>query len=208
MGFPANKIEVVHNSCAVPACRMEPVVPIILTAGHLVPYKNPELWLEVASTVVRQRPDACFVWLGDGELLETVREKVREMSLEERVLLPGYVSDPSVWYAQAQVYFQPSLRESHGIAVLEAMSHGIPCVVSDVGGLPESVVDRETGYVCPAADYSAFVVAIIALLGDQTLRERLGSTGRQRVSEKFSEESQERKIMALYDRFINMPGGL
>jgi len=206
VGIPQNRIKIVYNSCSITASRKESETSIILTAGHLVAYKNPELWLEVARTVFQERPGARFVWLGDGKLLEIIRDKVKEMFMEERILLPGFISDPSTWYSQAHIYFQPSLRESHGIAVLEAMAHGLPCVVANTGGLPESVVDGETGYVCPPADSAAFAERITELLDDTALRERMGTAGQQRVERCFSEESQEQKIMALYGRFVNKMG--
>lgn len=201
MGIPRNRIDVVYNSCGIAENRREADTPIIVTAGHMVAYKNPGLWLDVASTLVRAYPDLHFVWLGDGEMLETIREKVKGMSLQEQILLPGYEPNPSAWYAKAHVYFQPSLRESHGIAVLEAMAHGLPCVVADTGGLPESVVDGETGFVCPPHDQAGFIKRITELLGDSALRERMGSAGRHRIEINFSEDIQEHKLMAIYDRF-------
>lgn len=200
MGIARSRIEVVYNSCRIENSKPASDTPIILTAGHLVSYKNPDLWLDVAVMVLQEWPGSMFVWLGDGELLGSIREKVKGMSLEERILLPGYIPDPSVWYEKAQVYLQPSLRESHGIAVLEAMANGLPCVVADTGGLPESVVDKETGYVCSTNDSAGFAARIKGLLGDAALRERMGSAGRQRVQRCFSEELQEQKIMALYHR--------
>lgn len=202
MGIPRNRLDVVYNSCGVAGRGEKSVPPIILTAGHLVAYKNPDLWLEVALAVLQEWPDSLFVWLGDGELLESIREKVRRASLDKRILLPGYVPDPPTWYAQATVYFQPSLRESHGIAVLEAMAHALPCVVANTGGLPESVVDGETGYVCSPADSAAFAGRITELLGDTALRERMGTAGRLRVERHFSESEQERKIVALYESLV------
>lgn len=198
MGIPRNRIEVVYNSCSIADFRKESASPIIVTAGHMVAYKNPETWLKVACLVLQEYPDSRFVWLGDGELLETIRSKVKEMAMGDRILLPGYESEPSTWYAQAHIYFQPSLRESHGIAVLEAMTHGLPCVVANTGGLPESVVDRETGFVCPSHDVVGFAARIMELLVDPALREKMGTAGRQRVKLCFSENIQENKIMALY----------
>jgi glycosyltransferase involved in cell wall biosynthesis len=206
MGIPADRIEVVHNSMNTHESRPESAPPIILTAGHLVDYKNPDLWLEVARTVVQKKPDARFVWLGDGNLLSAIREKVKNLSLEGSVQLPGYISDPAVWFAQAQIYFQPSLRESHGIAVLEAMAHGLPCVVADTGGLPESVIDGETGYICPPMDTTAYAGRIIQLLSDYTLRVHMGTTGQLRARIFFSEEIQEQKILDLYRRLTNKSG--
>lgn len=200
MGIPRSRIETVYNSCSVAAYRKEAETPIIMTAGHFVSYKNPELWLEVAFRVLQVRPDTLFVWLGDGELLETVRKKVISTPWERQILLPGYEPEPSKWYSQAQIYFQPSLRESHGIAVLEAMAYGLPCVVANTGGLPESVVDGGTGYVCSPVDPNEYAVRIIELIGDTGLRERMGTAGRQRVENCFSENIQEGKIIAIYDR--------
>jgi glycosyltransferase involved in cell wall biosynthesis len=139
-------------------------------------------------------------------MLDSMRAQVNALGLDGRIRLLGFVSEPSAWYETAQVYFQPSLRESHGIAVLEAMAHGLPCVVADTGGLPESVVDGETGYVCPPADSAGFVGRITELLGDYALCERMGTAGRQRVESCFSEEIQEQKIMALYERLVNRQG--
>lgn len=206
MGIPRSRIEVIYNSCSGAKCGKEPVKPVILTAGHLVAYKNPELWLEVAQRVLLEYPDALFVWLGDGELLETIRGKVKQMSMEERILLPGYIRYPSTWYDQACIYFQPSLRENHSIAVLEAMALGLPCVVADTGGLPETVADGETGYICLSDDVAGFSARILELLAVPALRERMGTAGRRRVEKCFSEESQEQKIMALYERLVNKQG--
>lgn len=203
MGIPRSRVEIIHNSSGVAPHRNEADTPIVLTAGHLVPYKNPGIWLEVARRVLQEFPDTLFVWLGDGELLEAIREKVRGMHLERQILLPGYVPNPSTWYAKAHIYFQPSLRESHGIAVLEAMAHGLPCVVSNTGGLPESVINGETGYVCPPANPDIYVGCITKLLADADLRECMGTSGQQRVARCFSEELQEHKIMDIYRRLVN-----
>lgn len=204
MGIPRNRIEVVYNSAGIAVRSNELNTPVVLTAGHMVAYKNPELWLDAARTVVKVRPGSTFVWLGDGELLETIRDKVRQMSLEDRILLPGYTPYPSTWYDQACIYFQPSLRENHSIAVLEAMGYGLPCVVSDIGGLPESVLDGENGYVVPSDDVDSFVTLIIKILDDQQLREKMGASGRLRIQEFFTEEIQEHRILELYQRLTKV----
>ena len=202
MGIAPDRISVVYNSCRLIKNKQKASSAIVITAGHLVPYKNPFVWLRVAQCVIRQRTDIMFIWLGDGEFLEPLRDMVKTLGLEKHVLLPGVVSDPSKWYDRSQVYFQPSLRESHGIAVLEAMAHGLPCVVSDIGGLPESVVDEKTGFVCPSEDETGFVDRILDLLGDPSLRKRMGAAGRQRVEHCFSETEQEQKIIALYNVLV------
>ena len=123
MGIPLGRISVLRNGCTLPAVVPAPATSaVILTAGHVVDYKNPWLWLEVARKVLERYPEATFIWLGDGPLLDPLRLKVIELALQDRILLPGYVEEPSSWFARARVYFQPSLRESQGIAV-EFLSH-------------------------------------------------------------------------------------
>ena len=200
MGIPKEEIAVVHNSCRSVKLAADIRQPVVLTVGHVVPYKNPAGWLAVAQMVIKARPEVFFVWVGDGELYDSMRAQIIALGLKDRIKFTGFYANPSTWYEKSQFYFQPSLRESHGIAVLEAMANGLPCVVADTGGLPESVVDGETGYVCSNADPAAFAKRIIELLDDPALRERMGAAGRRRVKKCFSEEIQEQKIMALYER--------
>lgn len=199
MGVPVDRVEVVYNSAKLKeGCVRNVVKPVVLTIGHLVSYKNPELWLEVARRVVQSTPEVSFVWLGDGEMLEPMRRRSAELGLEKNVKYKGYTSDVEMFYREAMVYVQPSTIESLSISVLDAMAHALPCVVSDAGGLPEPVVDRETGFICHVEDMEGFASRIIELLSNPSLRERMGKAGRQRVAEIFSEEEQERKIIALY----------
>jgi glycosyltransferase involved in cell wall biosynthesis len=200
MGIPESRVETVYNSCGTAANRNVADMMIVLTVGHLAPYKNPARWFEVACSVLQKYPETLFVWLGDGEQLDTLRQKVRDTCWQEQILLPGYESEPSSWYARAKIYFQPSLRENHSIAVLEAMSHSLPCVVANTGGLPESVVDGETGYVCSPDNSPEYAARIIELISNAVLRDRMGAAGCQRIQNCFSEDIQERKIIAIYNR--------
>jgi glycosyltransferase involved in cell wall biosynthesis len=198
MGFSADRVAVVHNSCSPCELTSSERQPLVLTVGHLAPYKNPEGWLSVARKVVAQNSAVRFAWLGDGELLGDISRQIQKLGLADRILLCGYIEDTSTWFDNAQVYFQPSLRESHGIAVLEAMSHGLPCVVANTGGLPESVVDGETGYVCPPGEEDQFAMQILKLLGDPSLCRQLGSAGLRLLGSRFSPREQQQKIIALY----------
>lgn len=203
MGIPRSRMAVLHNSCPFPAPAGKRCAdPLVLTVGHVVDYKNPRLWLEVARAVIERHPGVAFAWLGDGELIPDLRREVEDGPLKGKVHLPGYVADPSAWFRRASVYLQPSLRESHGIAVLEAMSYGVPCVVSDAGGLPESVLDAETGYVCRADDVSGFAGRVESLLCDPAESERLGKAGAARVEAAFSPALQERRLLELYRRLV------
>jgi glycosyltransferase involved in cell wall biosynthesis len=213
LGVQPAAISVIYNSyrppeSPLPAPMMaSSVLPTVLTIGHMNDYKDPETWFAVAQRVLTQLPQARFVWLGNGHLYDEMCQRIRATGLSERIITPGYISAPHQidrYYAEASVYYQPSLIESQGIAVADAMVRGLPCVVSNIGGLPESVVHDETGYVCPARDVDAMSARISDLLQDRALAQHMGAAGRQRVQDTLSFAAQSRQYLALYQRLRSM----
>lgn len=82
------------------------------------------------------------------------------------------------------------------------MANGLPCVTSDTGGLPESVVNGETGFICPPDNVECFVSQIIKLLDDDKLRYKMGKSGKLRAETHFSEDVQEKKMIDLYTALL------
>ncbi|WP_198143809.1 glycosyltransferase family 4 protein [Methanosarcina lacustris] len=175
----------------------------VLTLGHVNWYKNPKLWIEVSQKVIRQRPNMHveFIWAGEGDLLEECKDLVSQIGLDA-IKFVGYQENVDSLYSNSTIYFQPSLLESHGISVIDAMAHGLPCVTSDAGGLPESVVNGETGFTCPPDDVECFVSHIIRLLDNDKLRYKMGQSGKLRAEMLFSEEVQEEKMIDLYTSLL------
>lgn len=204
MSVSTDRIKIIYNSFRATNTQIKKTNtnPVVLTVGHVVAYKNPERWLDVALKVIAQRPDVTFVWLGEGSLLETMRKRGKEKGVDGRVIFKGYCSKVENYYDTAMVYFQPSLIESHGISVVEAMAHGLPCVASDVGGMPESIVDGVTGYTCAQNDIDGFVEKIVSLLDCEDLRVKMGRAGNVRAERLFSEATQEEKIVAFYKSML------
>jgi glycosyltransferase involved in cell wall biosynthesis len=118
---------------------------VILTIGHVISYKNPQMWLLVAEQIIKEYHDVTFFWVGDGPELDKYQDLTKDNS---RINFVGYSSDVLFYYKKGYLYFQPSIFESQGIAVVEALANGIPCVVSNKGGLPEMVAHGITGFVC------------------------------------------------------------
>ncbi len=211
LGVNAHAISVIPNSyrppdAPLPLPNTASTPPTVLTIAHMNDYKDPETWFAVAQRIVQQQPNTRFVWLGNGHLYDAMCERIRAAGLAAQLIAPGYINDQRELerhYAAASVYYQPSLIESQGIAVADAMARGLPCVVSNVGGLPESVLDGETGYVCPARDAEAMSTRLLALLNDADLRCRMGEAGRQRAQATLSFAAQMRQYMALYAKLFN-----
>lgn len=168
----------------------------VATLGHLVWYKQPRLWLQIARAVQRRLPQAVFIWGGDGELRDALEEATKREGVKG-IRFAGLVSDVSSFLRDAAVYVQPSLIESHGISVLEAMAHGVPCVVSSAGGLPESVDDGVTGFVVDPGNVDGFADAVTSLLANRELRLSMGRAGRSKFENEFSVSVWETKMETL-----------
>jgi L-malate glycosyltransferase len=127
---------------------------------------------------------------------------VRAAGLEESVQFLGERTDlPSVLRG-ADLFLLPSETESFGLAALEAMSCGVPVIASRVGGVPEVVIDGETGLLAPVGDIPAMATHVVRLLADAPLRTRMGADGRKRAEAVFPLEATVGKYEALYRRLL------
>lgn len=99
----------------------------------------------------------------------------------------GYVpaSELASWFARATIFALPTLREAFGIAYVDAMACGVPCVGTAVEAVPEILVDGETGLLVPPSDDVALARALETLLADRERARRMGEAGRRRVAERF-----------------------
>lgn len=160
----------------------------VLTLGHLVDYKDPFTWIEMALLLKRKMTDVDvhFTWLGDGPLIDRCRALVSSHQADPFIHFVGFSDDVEAYYLESDVYVQPSRIESLSLSVLDAMRHGLPCVVSDVGGLPELVVHGETGYVVQAGNAMAFADSLIRLAMDRELGAQFGLLATGRYVENFS----------------------
>jgi len=126
------------------------------------------------------------VFAGDGPLRADLEACARRAGLGDRLRLLGFRSDLARIYAALDVVVLPSHSEGMPLAALEAMAAARPVVASQVGGLPEVVVDGETGLLFPPGNRRALVEALGALLADPGRRRRLGLSGRRRYEERFT----------------------
>ena len=168
----------------------------VLTLGHVIWYKNPGIWYSVAvKTIEKYHGNVEFIWAGEGELLDIYRDKVKKDNISHIKFLV-FQKNVVELYNQSDIYFQPSLAESQGIAVIDAMMMGLPCVVSNAGGLPESVVNGKTGYIVDPHDTDTMVEKILDLLENEDLRRKMGNAGKEYYLNNFSHKRwiQEMKI--------------
>ena len=160
----------------------------ILTIGAVEDYKNPFFFIECAKQIIIDKKETAieFIWAGDGSLLQECRDWVKNYP---QIQFVGNKENVEELYATSTIYFQPSLQESHGIAVLGAMYHKLPCIVTDKGGLKESVMDGLTGFVTQIANTNTAIEKINTLLHDEKLSREMGINGFKYYTEKFTEQA-------------------
>ena len=151
---------------------------------------------------LRERTEFPFraLLVGDGEQMAEIRELVRSLGLEDRVILPGFRSDTARLLAASDICLNSSSHnEAMSFAILEAMACSLPLVATDVGGnrtLAE--LDGQSGLIVPYGDEEAFSGALLRLIQDKDLRRRLGETARQKALGVFSLERSLERTFEIY----------
>ncbi len=124
--------------------------------------------------------------MGDGPERATVERLASTLGLNERVSLVGHRDDPAEELARGHAFALTSAAENCPLALLQAMSTGLPVIASRVGGVPEVVRDGRDGLLVEPGDEAAFARALDRLVADPDLRRRLGGAARRRVLDCFT----------------------
>ncbi|MCY4075118.1 MAG: glycosyltransferase, partial [Acidobacteria bacterium] len=173
--------------------------PVVGNIAALVPHKGQPDLLDAAARVVAQVPEARFVIVGAGELEGALVKQIARLGLERHVVLTGFRTDALSLLKGFDVFVMSSVTEGLGTSVLDAMACGRAVVATRAGGIPESVVDGETGLLVPVRDPAALASAVVRLLRDASLRGALGRAGRTRARARFSAARMVAETAAAYE---------
>jgi glycosyltransferase involved in cell wall biosynthesis len=209
-GFPVNQITVIHNGTDIPEEspeKRERARFIIGSMGRMFPVKDYPLMVEIAREVYRETDKIRFELAGDGPDMARVRDLLERYRLGDVFLLRGFVEDPAGFYRDLDIYLNTSLHEGIPMSVLEAMSHGIPVIAPNVGGLKEMMEDGNEGYLVDGRDPKTFARKCLRLYGDRLLRQSMGSSARKKVEKEFTNDGMAREYHRLYLDVACGPGG-
>jgi glycosyltransferase involved in cell wall biosynthesis len=160
-----------------------------LTIGcvsRLEALKGTDVLVDAFSRVAQRRSEARLVLVGEGNGLEAAREALAQHGLSDRSSVPGwYKGDVDELVATFDIYAFPSLWEGLPYSILEAMRAGRAIVATRVGGIPEAIIDGETGLLVEAGSVDALADGIERLAQDSELRARLGAAARERFLAEF-----------------------
>ena len=167
--------------------------PLLVHAAMLRPEKGHAFMLDVVRALLPRFPTLLYVAAGDGVLRQELRDRVNALGLQDHVLLAGLLQPVAPLLARADVLVMPSLYEPLGMSQIEALALGVPVVVSDVGGLPETVEDGVTGLVCPSPDRSGslqrWTAALTQVLQEPARAAQMAGHGRAQVLQRYGKQA-------------------
>jgi glycosyltransferase involved in cell wall biosynthesis len=182
-------------------------IPRIVSVGRMVRFKGFDDLIDACAELARRRIDFVCDIIGDGPLRETLQAKIEQLDLSSRVNLLGSLSQGAVLekLQAADIFALASTTDAQGATdvfptvILEAMASARPVVSTRLAGIPELVVDGQTGMLAPPGDSTALAHALEQLLRDPELRLRFGDAGRARIEQDFRIEQTVAPLINLFE---------
>src|SRR5215471_18729508 len=182
--------------------------PRIVSVGRLVAFKGFDDLIDACAELARRRIEFVCDIIGDGPQRETLQAKIEQLDLSSRVNLLGSLSQGAVLekLQDADIFALPSTTDAQGATdvfptvILEAMAPARPVVSTRLAGIPELVVDGETGVLVSRSDSTALAQALEQLLRNPDLRLRFGHAGRDRIEQHFRIENTVVSLMEMFER--------
>jgi glycosyltransferase involved in cell wall biosynthesis len=164
---------------------------LIGSVGQISEKKGTTYLVRAMKQVFAEVPEARLMLVGNGsnDYISRIVSKAEKLGIATRIVLAGPRFDIPELLAGLDLFASASLRENFALSIIEAMAAGLPIVATAVGGAPECVRDGENGILAPPGKSEALANAIIPLLRDAELRNKMGQAGRNRALEEFSPEA-------------------
>ena len=198
IGIAPTRLLTVHNGIktqGIQIAKKESRETRCITVGRLAEVKNQAMMIRAFHAADCET--ATLYLVGDGPERTKLVSLLRELGIEDRVVITGFRQDVSELLAQSDIFLMSSNYEGISIAVLEAMRAGLPVIGTNVGGMAETV-KPETGFLVAAGDISAMADAIRSLLRSPMIRSSLGTAGRKFLEAEFSIDQMVARYELLY----------
>ena len=175
--------------------------PTVLFLSNLIKEKGIDLLIEACERLTKAGlAYRCVIIGGDADRSKSdIELELREKGLSQHIDCAGkrYGQDKEKYLAEADLFVFPTYyyNETFGLVLLEAMRHGLPCISTDTGGIPDIVLDQKTGYIVPQKDPDALADRMLELLENSELRSRMGQAGEQHYRKHFTNKEFERRMI-------------
>lgn len=175
-------------------------IPVVGVVSRLVRDKGIGTLIDSVPLIRQRIPDVKLVIVGDGPLMKSLKEQVRGLKLQDRVLFTGFRDDLENVFQAFDVFAMASLHESFPLSILEAMAAGKPVVTTGVGGIPEIVKDGVSGLIVKPDDPASLADAVVSILSDRQRAKRMGEVSKDIVQKNFTLQGAVDKIDLIYLR--------
>jgi len=215
LGVPPDKIEVVRsgvdlkkfghstNRAAVRSqMGLKKGQHLVLYVGRLRAVKGIEYGLRAFAAAQSQLSSMHMALAGEGELLDHLKNIVRELNVSDHVTFLGVRNDLPDLLSGADSVLMPSLKEGFPRTAIEAMAAGKPIIATNVGGTSEAIIDGETGILIPAKNIEVMTSTLLRLVNDKDLQLKLGEAGRQRSTNNYSVNNYVTRLDELYRKLL------
>jgi glycosyltransferase involved in cell wall biosynthesis len=171
----------------------------VLFVGRLIPRKGLTYLIEAAKQTIKEIHQTTFLIVGDGPQRNHLTSNIEKNNLTNNFIFIGDATEKTLptLYNCADIFVLPSIQEGQGIALLEAQATAKPIVAFDVGGIREAVIDKKTGFLVKP-DSNELANALMKLLVNYSLREKMGKRAREFVTENFSWNVTAQKMLQVY----------
>jgi len=178
-------------------------VPLIGIVGRIVPIKNHELFIDAANLILRSRPDARFVVVGDGPHRPAIVQYANEKQLKYHITFTSWRRDLERIYPDLDVLIVSSINEGTPVSAIEAMAAGCPVVATRVGGVPDVIEDNNTGVLVEPGNAATLANAVLNLVANPSRARALGQAARTDVTIRYRKERLIADIQALYFQLLH-----
>ena len=213
LGFPPEKTHVHYigiDSKAIQPRPPEKELPIVLHVARLVEKKGTEYLIKAFKDVNKKAPHTKLLIIGEGPLRGQLESLVDKLELKKCITFAGAQShsqvlahmQESAMLVLPSVYSKTGDAEGLGMVLLEAAAYGLPLIGTEHGGIPEVVIEGETGYLVPERDENALAEKIITLMSNQQERFRMGRNARKLIESSFDIHVQTEKLEAFYEEVL------
>ncbi len=189
---------------------LDPKLPTVVTVGHLNAVKGHRHLLEAIALLRAKGRHVQLLLVGERVNVKVARAletQIAREGLGDRVRLVGPAEDVELFLSAADIFVFPSLSESMGMALLEAMALGLPVVSTDVGGVTEAVENGIQGLLVPPGDPRALAQRIAQMLDDPEASREMGRRARKVAVERFSTRAIAGKQVGLYREMLDQTRG-
>ncbi|MCL5407350.1 MAG: glycosyltransferase family 4 protein [Patescibacteria group bacterium] len=199
----AEKITVIYNAIS-PSKKKAKIFSgkdvTLGTVGTLNLQKGIQHLISAMPKIIKEFPKTKLVIVGEGFYKDHLKELVRKMKLSRSVTFTGFAKDIEEEMINFDIYVQPSISESFGLAIVQAMDLGLPVVATNTGGIPEVVTTGKTGLLVEAASPSALTSAILTLLRDQEKAKEMGKLGAEEAKIRFNLKDLIEETEGIYEK--------